>query len=504
MSISNLSECLIMEVDNRFRKTKLVVLVSTFSKKEIRDLDKFLCSPYFRVNEKVYRLFLFLKKYYPNFEQAKFTSANAFKFISSTPFQDALFRSTCAALLKLIEQFIVIENMEESQKDISLLNFYERRGLSNSHTKKALSSLEKKLKKEKGSYTNIYFSWFRYNELKRIYLNQNNAISLKCIQQNLNNIDESLTTLFIVEKLKIACDIETEKQGNPNYNYSIFFIEEVLELIKNNTSWQKNPEVRMRYLNLLQLKTTNSLEKEQYITQLRNLFDIHAASLPLREVLNLYTHITTYFILKMNNITDSNSVAYKSAKLEYYEINKDWVKNILPLNANKILAVRFKNIVTLGLRVGDIAWVENFINNTNPDFLTNHREPYKTYDYANALLQFHQKKITQALNSILSIQFIDKVFNVDARRLTLKIYFELADMENFDDTLNAFRVYLANADKQGYLDKNRIEKNRNFANILNAIFYQKETIKQIKEKVMQTKTLLEQDWLLEKLNANKK
>jgi hypothetical protein len=62
-------------------KSKLIQLLKTFTKQEIKDFEKFISSPYFSPGRNLKPLFNVLKKYYPEFNSPNFTVEKIFSII---------------------------------------------------------------------------------------------------------------------------------------------------------------------------------------------------------------------------------------------------------------------------------------------------------------------------------------------------------------------------------------------------------------------------------------
>jgi hypothetical protein len=60
-------------------KSKIVRLLQTFTKDELKDFEKFLSSPYFSTGRNLQPLFNILKKSYPFFEDRKLSEEKIYK-----------------------------------------------------------------------------------------------------------------------------------------------------------------------------------------------------------------------------------------------------------------------------------------------------------------------------------------------------------------------------------------------------------------------------------------
>ncbi|MGB1242080.1 MAG: hypothetical protein ACPG49_06145, partial [Chitinophagales bacterium] len=91
------------------QKTKLVEIIQALDDKEIKRFDDYVNSPFFNKSDKVISLLKFVRKYYPNFENNRFTKENAYKavFGSRQKYSVQKLRNLMSQLAKLLEAFLV-------------------------------------------------------------------------------------------------------------------------------------------------------------------------------------------------------------------------------------------------------------------------------------------------------------------------------------------------------------------------------------------------------------
>ena len=81
---------------------KIVILLKSFSKTELRELEKFAKSDYSGRDRNLVPLLKILKKYYPEFDATDFTKENVYKSLyPDSDFNDANFRALCSKLYKM-------------------------------------------------------------------------------------------------------------------------------------------------------------------------------------------------------------------------------------------------------------------------------------------------------------------------------------------------------------------------------------------------------------------
>lgn len=125
---------------------------------------------------------------------------------------------------------------------------------------------------------------------------------------------------------------------------------------------------------------------------------------------------------------------------ELYQTYLALLEKGLLLEGDTLAQFHFKNIVTVALRLQEFDWVEHFItqhkNYLEPDLRKN------AVNYNLASLHFARKEYGHARRLLLSVEFTDVYYHLDANTLLLKTYYELADVEPLLSLVATFRTFL--------------------------------------------------------------
>lgn len=186
---------------------------------------------------------------------------------------------------------------------------------------------------------------------------------------------------------------------------------------------------------------------------------------------------------------------------ESYEISKMLLDgNFYDNDENWFRASHFRSIMKLGISLGDIDYVEQFVKHYSKRLEPNLRIPLKYFAFANIF--FEKKMYNEALNSINKAELNNTLYKIDARRLTAKIYYETDSIENLQSFLDTFSHFLKNIRTA---DRIIINRNINFIKFMKKIIklkdsksdsYELNTLQNliIKENVSEI------NWLLQKLS----
>jgi hypothetical protein len=189
------------------QKTKLVTLLRTFSKQEMKDFGKFISSPYFASGRNIKPLYNILKKYHPKFDSPHFTDEKIFKKINPGKKYESSgsgrsFRVLLSEMFVSAEKFLQVQNIlnKGSFKKIILLEEFRRRKLYES-----FNSSGKKFTKsfESGIIGESFFLWkylFDYENISLIVYAQKKDINHYL--EKVKNCEDSLISYFVSEYKK--------------------------------------------------------------------------------------------------------------------------------------------------------------------------------------------------------------------------------------------------------------------------------------------------------------
>lgn len=98
----------------------------------------------------------------------------------------------------------------------------------------------------------------------------------------------------------------------------------------------------------------------------------------------------------------------------------------------------FRNIVVLGLRLGETDWVENFIN-THKNFIPEAMRA-NAVSFNLAQVYFYQKKYEKVMVLLQKVEYEDLTYNLNSKSLLLIAYYELQEIETLHSLLIALEL----------------------------------------------------------------
>src|SRR5688572_19117476 len=104
--------------------TTLLNIIGKFTSKEIKEFGEFIISPFFNKNENVIKLYTYIKKFYPEFNDKKLEKEYVYKKVfSKGEYNDGFMRTAMYNLGKLAEDFLAYTNFNKNElnRGINLL-----------------------------------------------------------------------------------------------------------------------------------------------------------------------------------------------------------------------------------------------------------------------------------------------------------------------------------------------------------------------------------------------
>ncbi len=463
------------------RNSKLILLLATFSKAEWRRFGEFLASPFFNKKPALLPFFDYLKAIAPNFSEADLDKRVLFQqFFPNKPYDERALVHLNNYLLKQAEHFLAISRLEKESQTTNRLILEEllERKLDKNY-RHYLQKTQALSIEEKDEDNQFYLNQYQLSDIsKRYFLGQNQRRYDSSIQLSLNHLDE----FYFFNKLKIACEM-LEWKNIIAADYQISFIEELVHFLKNKK--ESLDPVLSIYLIAYDLLT-----KEDSATDFLRLMDaiqLHQHNIPNSE--------KNYFYVFAINFCGQQ--IKKNIKVHYYANHS--LDLYLAGVEQKILYVNgylspwiFKNITKLGFNLKKFDWTAQFIQRYHTHLEKEFQEDALHFNMAD--LHYRKKDYQQAQSHLMRVQYSDIFYNLGAKTMLIKIYFETDEEEALLSMLASFTIYLKRNKK---IANNILQTYLNFTSLLYQILKAKANkMVEIQGKIKITELLTDRQWLL--------
>ncbi|MDQ3019892.1 MAG: hypothetical protein M3R36_04875 [Bacteroidota bacterium] len=383
------------------KNTRLIELLKTFSKEEMKEFEKFVASPYFSRGRELLPFYKILVKHYPSFENSDFTYEKIYRKLHpkvkfNKTSSENLLRVMSSDLVKLIEEYLTYENFisDKLGKRICLINVYQKRNLNKPYIK-LFSDTKQNLSKLSDGFTSKYFADLYLLKMQEvIFALRNNTKYMSTIESQVallnyfflcaaNFIDNSHKRKT-VHNLDLKDDLVEHLLSNIDFNNFISYLD-------------KNPRIKKSDKEILELcfySVLHTLDRnnENFISKIEILFYKN------RHLFRDDNKLSFYFLL--NSAFDRRNDQIKLSIL-YRKILEDGIYE--PGKGMKMPFMVYLNIVHIFVEE-KIEDSEKFALKYYKNLNTDKNESF--YNYSLALIEFKRKNFEKALDYISKVEII--------------------------------------------------------------------------------------------------
>ncbi len=473
--------------------SKLIQLLRCFSQEKRVALRQFLSWDLANASEQVRLLLDFVMRFTPNFKDTQLNKEKAFAHcFPKANYRELRIKQLMSELVKKIEQFIVIstalhqtDDSQQFTNQLSIFDFYKRYGMTReaNYQLKVLEKLQAEAAIKDGRY---------YQHQFLLEIRKTQQLTQKAQRKgdwNLQAVINNLDLYYIVNQLELAC-FAYAYQEIVQVEYAFPLLKSVINYVEIS-DYAKVPVIQL-YLEALTLLKGEG-DKES-ITNFGNLLDENINSFNPLDARSLFTYILNFCIKKA-----------RTGEIDYYQdafdLYQRGLENGIVLVQGKLIQTDFTYIVTIGLRLGAFDFIRWFIQQYKGKIHgTNAKD---VYNDSYAQLLFQEKAYHEAIDFLNSIQqYHDVYYDMSARRLLIKIYYEQQEFDLCTSKLNAFKRFLY---YNKTISKEYQRSNLNFVLLLQKVLnlapgQEKKRLK-IAKKAKEQDRLSERKWILEKLEA---
>lgn len=410
----------------------MISIYGSLDIEEKRKLRKWMNSEFVNQNNDVLLLFRFIdtRKNINDRSVAK-QKAHAFLY-PEAPYNDLRIRHLMWLMTEAFESFIIYVNAEKehSLREKILSKFYVSKGLlpfANRVIEKALEKANAVELQNTRYFKNIY-------DLGEIYYDinsRNDRTRDFRITESIN----ALNVYAIVEILKSACIVNTIKKVM-EIDVQQYLLKPVLDMLPDSPLLEI-PIIRI-YYNIYQVAANEDEKAFEWFQQ-----DIRSneALFSKQDLNGLYRTAINFCIRKSNQ-----NIAHYSRKT--FDLYLYTIENGILIENNEINRFIFTNTVAVGIKLKEYDKVESFMKRYSGFINEAYRK--NTIDYNNAKVIYAKKQYHKALKILMTHEFKDTIWNLNAKYLVLKILFETRETESFETHLKAFKIYVKRISNIGY------------------------------------------------------
>lgn len=462
------------------QNSKLYYLFQSIRGDDIRRLRRFLQSPYFNSRDDVVRLFEYLHA--NEAEGALLTKEAAFKHLfPGAPYDDGRMNAVMHFLFKLLKQFVAQREFELESPQPYLTRALRKRKLPRLF-EPACKKWKKQLDKAPIQNASHHFQRYQYQLEKYEYDHRQRRSG----RMNLQEITEALTTYYLADLLRHSCTVLTAQKVSQEA-YEPDLLQDILAHL-DRTEKQLPPAVavyRYAYLAL------SNPEEKAYFQKLLLHIATHWQQFPPSEARDLYLLAVNYCIQRLNQ----GEKPYIRQALQLYQ---QALQRSLLVEEGVLSKFTYNNILMLAIGLQEWDWAEQFLEDYRHALPAAERD--NLYRYNLAILYFRQGVYAQAMGLLRRVTFSDVLYNLNARTMLLRTYYELEEFDALFALLDSFEAYVRRQKEMGYHRSHYQALLQFTRRLLNLPEGDKDGSAQLKADIQAAPATAERGWLLSKLD----
>ncbi len=408
-------------------KSKLIDRLRLLRRDELRDFSKFLNSPYYNNNEKVVRLYDYLKTYHPAFESSELERNH----VASQVFPDwagntyKKLSHVMSDLSQLLERFLAVQEREKDELENyqALLKTYKKRGGDwfFNHT---AEELEKHLTKLTERNTNYYYHQYLLNHERYTHTaNTRIRTGIESLEKTIHNLD----LFYFGVKFRYSSEVRF-RELYLSEKSDLVLLDEMLQAVERPV-FSAAPFVQIFAMIVRLYQSHDRAIYDELKSLIFNNFQQFSES----EKFDMITMANNFCIMESNR-----------GKMEYlieiFELFDYGLQQGIYTPDGHIDHTVFDNIVGIACRLEKYEWVEDFIRYHTKYLRDEVRESVRIMAWVR--LEFALDNFEKVLELLRDVEFVDVQYSVNAKAFCLRSYYELEGYDAlFYDACSAFAKY---------------------------------------------------------------
>lgn len=487
------------------KNNKTIRSLEQLNRREMTRFAEFVHSPYFNKHQDVKNLVDYLSQIYPDFSEKKVHRTVLFDHLyPALPHNQQQLAIIFTYTHRLLEQFLI---QEQAVKE----NFFDNKALYyKALRERHLFFLLKNNWEENvgkvnyipGNYPDKNIPSDRQEESfeKQFQL----AAELDALSMELGAHDQDflirkqywLDAFYLSEKFKDACELLQRSVLSKKKFEENDFLKMAQEALGAAAEKFEQVDLVLVFSKLYHLlKDSDPARYKAVLTYISERQErLSHATLQI-----IYNYLQNFCIQQIN-------AGHQQFLRELFELYKFQLGQDLLIVDGILPEWHFKNIVTTGLRLDENHWVRNFLDHYSQRLRPEVAE--NAYSYNLAAYFYHLKNYHEVLRLLLHVEYTDVRYNLDAKSLLLRTYYDLEEGEPLHFLTEAFKQYLkrnkslSEFQKKGYFNllkytskAFRLKTNRDYMPPAKW----KADIQKLRQDLANAETVFNQSWLKGKI-----
>ncbi|MEO1628313.1 MAG: hypothetical protein AAFV25_24410 [Bacteroidota bacterium] len=325
---------------------------------------------------------------------------------------------------------------------------------------------------------NIQYHYYQYQKLFELYQFESQA-SRKG-DAHLQERFEELSIFYLSNTLLHAC-ASLNQQNILKKDVQLNLVQQVVEHIEQH-DYSQVPAVMIYYYAYQALSQPGDDDKFEHF---KSHLLAHWPRFTTSEARDVFLIAVNYCIQRLNQ-------GERRFVREAFDLYRLGVENGIFIQNDILSDHTYKNIIRLGISLKEFDWVAQFQKDYKDKL--DPRNGQNAYCYNLAYFHFQRSEYDKAMPLLQQVEFKDVFNNLDARRMLLRIYYELGEYDALDSLLDSFYTYIHRQKDIGYHRDNYLNLIRFIRKLLHS--NSPSSRSKLRQKVLSTTRIAEREWLL--------
>jgi hypothetical protein len=466
------------------KNSRLLRLLRTLTKEELRGLKKFVRMPFFNQRSEASALLDVLEKPLLANRDVPDKRYMYRQIFGGEAFDDHRVRMAMSFLYQLTTQFLAVQDLlsDEPAYRRRLASILRRRHLPDQFEKNWEEA--NALQQQQPLRDAVFFEEnYRLLLEKHQFAVETQSFSTLDFQE----LSDRLDYAFLVRKLWQSCFMLSH-QSVSGASYRFGLLDAALAHVESAGALDI-PAISIYYHCYRAL--TNPVEKAHF-QQFKLHLQQYGDSFPPEELRDLYLLAVNFCIRQYN----AGNQDYLSEQFDLYK--EGFAKKYFIANGS-LSRYTYQNAATIGLVLHELEWVEQFVHEYRPALKEEHREALFNFNLAR--LEYRRRNLGAALQLLRKAEYKDLLLNLAAKILQLKVFYELQEFDLLESHLQAIHAFIRRKKVMGYHRENYLNTVYFTRKLLESNLFDKEVRAALRREIEATKAVAEKEWLLEVINA---
>ena len=470
--------------------SRLILALKKMAPESLEAFTQFTQCPLYNTRELLCQLLKHILSFAPNFDHEELGQENVFtKLFLKRPFDAKALHTLTGELYGLLKRFWAHQQLETNAELSATLGLQKMRLLGlEKHFEAEGRRILKQLDLSSNRNPDHYYYRYRLADEQNAWYA---AQQIRRYDESLQVKMDALDVFYFGVKFGNGAEAISRNQIF-NAQYRLSFLSEIEGLFDQNKD-HFPPSINV-YRQLL--KSLKDPDNRQHYDLFSNHLSQYADTFPPEEARALFKTAQNYCIRRIN----LGETHFQAELFGLYQSLLD--RSLIFDEKGRLDHTDFKNMVTVGLRQSAYDWVANCIEQYADRVDEGYRENVRSYCLA--LYQVERDEPEEAIRLLAGITFTDYLYDLSARRLLARCFFEQEDWEGLNHHLNAFDLFLRRNKNLPSQNKN---SHINFVRLLKAIAKlreqapyldaetQKARLQKLKARLLRTDPLAYREWL---------